>query len=352
LETTLDIESVGFGGAGVGRLRDGRVCFVPLTLPGERAVVRVVRSKKSFCEAELVRLLQASIHRTPPRCPVFGRCGGCTYQHAAYEQQLEIKTSQVRDLLQRMARIPSPDVRPMVGSPLEWHYRNRLAVHVQDGRVGFFGKKSNRLVPADACPIASEPVNALLAQLAARPPREDQRVTLRENPGIFGFSQVNSAAAEVLAEVVERMVPVGFEHLVDAYGGAGFFAKRLLGKFRRVTGIEWSAGAVEAARRDASAEENYVQGSVEVHLAEALASAPSEATALIVDPPAEGLSAEVIDTILANPPARIVYVSCDPPTLARDLKRLAARFELDHVQPVDMFPQTAEIESVALLTVL
>jgi len=349
LETALDIESVGFGGAGVGHLADGQVCFVPLTLPGERVLVRVSRSKKSFCEAELVRLLEASIRRTPPGCPLFGRCGGCAYQHASYDLQLEIKTSQVRELLSRMGGIPSPDVRPMLGSPLQWGYRNRLAVHVQDGEVGFHGKKSNRLVPADRCPIASEAVNGLLAELAAAPPRGDQRVTLRESSGVFGFSQVNSAAAEILAEVVGRMAPDGLEHLVDAYGGAGFFGKRLMGKFRRVTGIEWSAGAVEAARRDALPGETYLEGAVEVHLAGALALAPAEATALVVDPPAEGLTAEVIAAILANPPAAIIYVSCDPPTLARDLKRLGSRFVLDHVQPVDMFPQTAEIEAVALL---
>lgn len=339
---------MGFGGGGVGRLADGRVCFVPFTLPGERAVVRVVRQKKSFVEAEVVRMSQVSVHRVVPRCPVFGRCGGCAYQHVSYPQQLSIKTDQVRDSLRRMGGIPEPDVRPMLASPQEWGYRNRLAVHVQNGKVGFFGRKSNRLVPASACPIGSDAVNASLAELAANPPRDDRRITLRESTEFHGFSQVNPAAAEVLAGVVEGMLEAGGDHLVDAYCGAGFFSKRLAGKFRRVTGIEWSPGAVRAALAGAGPNEAYFEGAVEAHLSQALSGSP--VAALLVDPPAEGLSAEVIDSILANPPAQIVYVSCDPPTLARDIKRLGGRFSLAHVQPVDMFPQTAEIESVAFLT--
>jgi 23S rRNA (uracil1939-C5)-methyltransferase len=147
------------------------------------------------------------------------------------------------------------------------------------------------------------------------------------------------------------MLENGGDHLVDAYCGAGFFAKRLLGKFRDVTGIEWSGGAVRAARASARAGENYLEGAVEVHLSATLAAFPAAETTLLLDPPAGGLSHEVVEAILANPPATVVCISCDPPTLARDLKRLSPRFLLNHVQPVDMFPQTAEIESVALLKI-
>jgi tRNA/tmRNA/rRNA uracil-C5-methylase (TrmA/RlmC/RlmD family) len=143
------------------------------------------------------------------------------------------------------------------------------------------------------------------------------------------------------------MLADGGAHLVDAFCGAGFFSKRLLEKFGVVTGIEWSAGAVHAARAGAREGENYVEGAVESHLPAALAAAASPETALIVDPPSEGLSPEV-----ANPPATIVYVSCDPSTLARDLKKLSAKYALDFLQPVDMFPQTAEIESVVRLKLL
>jgi 23S rRNA (uracil1939-C5)-methyltransferase len=349
---TIAIESIGFGGAGVGRLPDGRACFVPFTLPGERAEIRVVREKKSFAEAEVVRLAEASVDRVAARCPVFGRCGGCAYQHVRYERQLAIKTGQVRELLRRIAGQADPDVRPMLASPQEWAYRNRIGVHTERGRVGFFGRKSRRIVPVAGCPIASPGVNAQLAALAADPPCDDRKITLREDAGFRGFSQVNPGAAGILAGVVAGMLADGGGHLVDAYCGAGFLSARPGDRFRALTGIEWSAGAVRAARADARPDDRFLEGAVEVHLPDALAAAAPAETALIVDPPAEGLSREVVDALLANPPATLAYVSCDPPTLARDVKALAGKFRLEFAQPVDMFPQTAEIEVAALLKIL
>lgn len=352
MEISLFIESVGFGGAGVGRLPDGRVCFVPLTLPGERALVRVVREKKSFLEAELVRLTEASVERMSPRCPIFGKCGGCAYQHATYARQLEIKRDQVRDLLARIGKIVDASVRPMLPSPSEWEYRNRISVHAQDGRVGFFGRKSHRIVPASHCPIATAPVNEQLAELAENPPRDDQRITLRESSDYHGFSQVNPGAAEVLGSAVSDMLENDRGLLVDAYCGAGFFSKKLVARFQQIIGIEWSAGAVRAAKATAAENESYLAGAVESHLAQALASSPPAETALLLDPPAEGLSPEVVDLIGGHRPATLVYVSCDPATLARDLRKLAGSYSVDYVQPVDLFPQTAEIESAAKLMLL
>ena len=352
MEISIFIESVGFGGAGVGRLPDGRVCFVPLTLPGERALVRVVRDKKSFIEAELVRLTEASVERVSPRCPIFGKCGGCAYQHIAYGRQLEIKRAQVRDLLGRIGKIGDADVRPMLPSPSEWEYRNRISVHAQDGQVGFYGRKSHRIVPASNCPLATAPVNAQLAELAGDPPRDDQRITLRESSDYHGFSQVNPGAAEVLASAVSEMLDNGHGLLVDAYCGAGFFSKKLVARFQKIIGIEWSAGAVRAAKATASENESYLAGAVESHLAQALESSPPAETALLLDPPAEGLSPEVVDLIGIHRPATVVYVSCDPATLSRDLKKLAGSYSVEYVQPVDLFPQTAEIESAAKLKLL
>jgi 23S rRNA (uracil1939-C5)-methyltransferase len=300
-------------------------------------------------EAEVVRMTEVSIDRAVPQCPVYGKCGGCAYQHVRYDRQLELKTEQIRELLRRFGGFAAADVRLMLPSPDQWSYRNRLGIHVEDGQVGFYGRKSNRIVPVSSCPIAAPDVNTQLAALAANPPRGNQKITLREKSDFYGFSQVNAGAAEVLANVVSGMLADGGAHLVDAFCGAGFFSKRLLEKFAVVTGIEWSAGAVHAARAGAREGENYVEGAVESHLPAALAAADSLETALIVDPPSEGLSPEVTDAILANPPATIVYVSCDPSTLARDLKKLSARYALDFLQPVDMFPQTAEIESVVRL---
>lgn len=352
LEIPIFIESVAFGGAGVGRLPDGRVCFVPFTLPGERAIVRVVREKKSFLEAELVRLTEASLGRVPPRCGIFGQCGGCAYQHIAYPRQLEIKGAQIRDLLRRIGGISEVDLRPMLASPSEWEYRNRISVHVADGRVGFHGRKSHRIVPAATCPIATASVNEQLASLANDPPRTDQRITLRERTDYHGFSQVNAGAADVLAAVVAEMFAEESGCLVDAYCGAGFFSKKLVAKFQKIIGIEWSAGAVRAAKASATESETYFAGAVEAHLGQALENGPPSETSLLLDPPAEGLSPEVVEIVGKYRPATVVYVSCDPATLSRDLKKLGNWYSLAYIQPVDLFPQTAEIETAAKLKLL
>jgi len=349
LETSILIESLAFGGAGIGRLPDGRVCFVPGTLPGERALIRILREKKSFVEAEVLRLTEVSLDRRSPRCEIFGKCGGCAYQHIAYPRQLEIKQGQVSGLLRRIAGIENPEVRPMLPSPSEWEYRNRISVHVQNGKVGFHGKKTHSIVPASSCPIATASVNEQLAALAEKPPRGNQRITLREKSDYRGFCQVNPEAAELLADAVSEFLAPGGVHLVDAYCGAGFFSKKLLPLFSRITGIEWSPGAARAAQRTASEKETYLAGAVEVHLEAALQSSTPEDTALLLDPPAEGLSPEVVDILGKCRPATVVYVSCDPATLSRDLKKLSTVYALDAVQPVDMFPQTAEIEVAAKL---
>jgi tRNA/tmRNA/rRNA uracil-C5-methylase (TrmA/RlmC/RlmD family) len=343
LETTLTIESVGFGGAGVGRLHDGRVCFVHGTLPGERVQVRVTKEKKNHAEAEVVKILEASLRRVAPKCPVYGECGGCALQHAAYDFQLEIKTRQVSELLRRIAGLRDFPVEPMLASPRQWGYRNRISVHIDSQRIGFFHRHSHQLVDVTDCPLATGGVNARLSELRRNPPRGESRLTLREPDAAPGFSQVNKEAAELLAATVSDMAGSG-ELLIDAYCGSGFFAKRLLPNFQKLIGLEWSQSAIADARRTATEKETYLPGAVEHSLAGVL----TESATLLLDPPAEGLKPDVVRAILECPPEKIVYVSCDPATFSRDAARLMEKFPLARVQPVDMFPQTAEIELAAL----
>lgn len=347
VETSLRIESLAYGGAGVGRFEDGRVCFVHGTLPGERVAVRVIKSKKNHAEAAVLEILEASPHRVAPACPLFGSCGGCAYQHADYPLQLETKTSQVTQLLRRIGGIPDAPVSPMLPSPEVWGYRNRIAVHTEHGRTGFFHRHTHTLVDVAACPISSPEVNEKLSTFRKKPPRQPGRYTIGENAAGRGFTQVNAGAAEILASVVSTACGGG-ELLVDAYSGAGFFSKRLVERFHKVVGIEWSEAASQRAMEFAAPNESHLTGSVEALLPPLLANAPSTGTTLIVDPPSEGLSADVLHAIFSTPPTTLVYVSCDPSTFARDTKSLLTHYSLESVQPVDMFPQTAEIELAAV----
>ncbi len=353
-ELTLQIDSIAYGGAGVGRA-GGKVYFVPFTVPGEQVRVKVVRRQKRFCEARLLSVEVAAAERVEPRCKHFGICGGCAYQHVPYAQQLLWKADQVRELLQRVGRIENPPVLPTVPSPSEWAYRNRIRVHSDERRVGFYTKFGRDLVDVAECPIASAPVNQALRALRKTHPEQGE-YPLSARSGVRFFEQTNDGAAAELLRVVDAAIGEGDAALgedfalVDAYSGAGFFGRRLAPRFAQVVGIETHEGAVEAAQRRAGPTERYLCGDVAVHLGPVLEELPRARTVVLLDPPATGVEARVTDLLTAMQVARVVYVSCDPATLARDLGALVrGGYRLSSVTPLDMFPQTADVEVVAVL---
>lgn len=347
----LEITEVAFGGRGVGRAPDGRVAFVPFVIAGESVRVQVTRARKSYLEAHLLEVESPSPHRVEPPCPYFGRCGGCSYQHVAAAEQLEIKRRQVAQAVRRIGRIEAPAVEPVVPSPAQYAYRNRITVHVRDGIVGFYGQDAPHLIDIERCGIAEPAVNEALARFRAGPPRAEGHYTLRADPDQRTFRQTNDGAAAEMLAIVDRLVqPAGDgARLIDAYCGEGFFAKRLRERFARVVGIEWDALAIARARRSPRPHESYVSGDVGECLAVELADAAGSETWLVTDPPSEGLTAEARRAIESHPPAHWIYVSCNPATFARDLAALRDVFALIDVTPLDMFPQTAEIELIARL---
>jgi tRNA/tmRNA/rRNA uracil-C5-methylase (TrmA/RlmC/RlmD family) len=348
----LKIEDVAFGGKGVAR-ENGKAVFIPFTVDGESVSAEIVRDKKKFAEAEVIEVLEASEHRVAPECPYFGRCGGCSYQHIDYEHQLAIKWRQARDLLQRIGKIKEVPMRPIISSAASYGYRNRITVHVEEGIVGFFHRDSHRLIDVERCPIAMDAVNDALTALRASRPREGH-FTLRAHPsGPRIFAQANDVVATALRNLVTGLIPDGQQLLIDAYCGAGFFAKTLRGKFERVIGIDWDRFAIQEAKKDATDKEKYIAGDVDLILTDLDVAAPGCTAAgqssgnrmtLIVDPPASGLSETTRRAIMDRAPHTFIYISCNPSTLARDLQDFVERFTIESVTPLDMFPQTAEIE--------
>jgi tRNA/tmRNA/rRNA uracil-C5-methylase (TrmA/RlmC/RlmD family) len=362
----LKIEDIAFGGKGVAR-DAGKAVFIPFTIDGERVTAKIVREKKQFAEAELIEVLEPSPERVAAPCPYFGRCGGCSYQHISYAHQLELKTKQVEQAMRRIARLVDPPMRPIVPSPLPYGYRNRITVHAQDDVVGFYRRDVHQLMNIAQCPIAMPEVNEALAQLRATRPR-DGHYSLRAHSGPRVFAQTNDAVADALADFIATILAAENGLLIDAFCGAGFFTKRLAPQFERVIGIDWDRFAIDAARKDARPNETYIAGDVAIELGKASRNGGLSrgcgtdeenrrsgerrslmSYALIVDPPATGLSPELRRVILDSSPRTMIYVSCNPPTLARDLAELQQRFAIVSITPFDMFPQTAEIEVVAHL---
>jgi 23S rRNA (uracil1939-C5)-methyltransferase len=292
---------------------------------------------------------EPSADRAQPRCPYFTACGGCAYQHIRYDRQLEIKSAQVEQTLRRLGHLAEVPMRPAIASPREYGYRNRIRVHAEGGAIGFYRFDSHELIDIAECPIAAPAANEQLATLRRAAPRDGDYLLSGQGKGEY-FVQTNDAVAAALLDHVRGSISPGMKCLVDAYSGAGFFARGLAAGFEQVIGIEENERAVEYARRVAGPNESYVAGDVAIRLGDVLASVPARETCLILDPPAIGAASRVIELILGSEPAEIVYVSCNPATLARDLDILCRTYNLLGVTPLDMFPQTAEIETVAHLT--
>jgi tRNA/tmRNA/rRNA uracil-C5-methylase (TrmA/RlmC/RlmD family) len=371
-QAEIDITGLAFGGEGVGRV-DGMVCFVPLTAPGDRARVRFTERKKRFLRGELVELLSPSPQRTSPQCPVFGRCGGCQWQHIDYPAQLEAKREHLSQTLRRMAgvRIDPPDLIP---SAEIYHYRRsgRLKVDRQR-RLGFHRRQSHRIVPIDTCPVFETPLNEHLAVLRRelaglrRIPSEAELLRREGEPvkhaflwtgehSKLGFAQVNAqinaALQEVIAEYLLPRIDAGKE-VLDLFCGDGNLSLPLARRDLRVRGFDISRPAVEEARERARAagllQAEYSQAPYQELMGQ-LSEHAGAYGALILDPPRAGLEGKA-GAIAALAVPRVVYVSCIPAILARDLLHfLKFGYTIDRVQPLDMFPQTFHLETVVFLS--
>jgi 23S rRNA (uracil1939-C5)-methyltransferase len=341
---SLLIDEIAFGGAGIGRI-DGKVVFVPLTIDGERVDIQLTEERRSLNRAIVTKVLEPSAHRCHPPCRYFGACGGCDYQHITYSHQLKIKQKQVEQAVRRIGGLREVEVRPMIPSPKPFGFRNRITVHSDGKAIGFFAKHSRNLLDIDFCAIATPEVNRLLTQVRRQGMQHGQHRTLRGNDKVFTFIQTNDEVAQLLLrEVASKVVgPV----LVDAFCGTGFFAHALAPTVAQVVGIEWNKAAVAAARSAPHPNEVYVCADVGEVLGDVVRRYRPQT--LLLDPSSTGLERRVIEQILRERPANVIYVSCNPTTFSRDLKRLAEAYSVSSIQPLDMFPQTAEIEVVGVL---
>ncbi len=403
-QLTLQLMDMAHGGEAVAK-HERKVVFVPYAIPGESVRAEIVEDKGRFARARLLQVLEASPQRVQAPCPYFGECGGCQWQHVAYEAQLEHKRSVVLTQLQRIAGLSEVDVRPTLGMQSPWRYRNHVQFHLgADGQLGFMAANSHDVVPIQHCllmhPLLEDVFDALdmelpdLVSLSLRagihtgdqmlvlqtgtdqPPElqldlpvscvlllsDGTPVTLVGSPYLReriagrqyrisppSFFQVNTLQTELLAlQVLSALAAKPDSVVLDGYCGVGVFALGVAALAKRVVGVELSPSAIADAQANATGLENvsFVCGSMHTVLPKLGLMRPL----VVVDPPRAGLDAATRTGLLELDPPRLVYVSCDPATLARDLKALiAAGYVLRSVQPIDMFPQTYHIETVTLL---
>ncbi len=406
-EFEVELTILVYGGAAMGRLEDGRAVFVPFALPGERVLARVVEEKRGFVRAELVQVLRPAENRIQPRCKHFGACGGCHYQHMEYRDQLTVKEAVLRDQIERIGGVVNPPVREIVPSPQAWNYRNSVQFHLSPaGKLGFQRGESNEVIEISECHLPEAALNELWPQLDLEPVPGLERVALRagadetsdllmvlegstleapelsveelpvsvvhQGPGgtlvlagddalvqevngrafrvsAGSFFQVNIPQAEQMVKHVLSLVPEwAGKAVLDLYCGVGLFSAFLAEHGATVTGVEASEAACEdfAVNLDEFEEVTLYQGPA----GEILQRLELHPDVVVVDPPRAGLEKAALDEIVAMQAPLLVYVSCDPATLARDVKRLlVGGYVLEQITPFDLFPQTYHIESVAVL---
>jgi tRNA/tmRNA/rRNA uracil-C5-methylase (TrmA/RlmC/RlmD family) len=333
---------------------------------GEEVEVEIIEVRKTFARAKLLRVLRPAPERVTPLCRYFGQCGGCQYQHIDYASQLRLKHKQIADLFQRIGGLAETVIEPVIPCRQPYGYRNRIMIRSQWDKVkqglniGFIRHDSRLVVDIEDCEVAEPPLNEQIKYVRAHPPpKGGLKVVLRVSPEGWdvppdSFFQNNFFLLPRLVEtVVERVRDSGVRHLVDAYCGVGFFAIELAGQVESFAGIEIDRLAIKAARRNAAhrgrTNGEFVSGDVEAVLPAVLNRFSAAATAIILDPPRAGCSMASLELLRRTRPSQIIYVSCHPATLARDLNVLLRDrvYDLLKVVPLDMFPQTQHIECVA-----
>jgi tRNA/tmRNA/rRNA uracil-C5-methylase (TrmA/RlmC/RlmD family) len=361
----LTIDDIAFGGEGVGRVNDF-VVFVPFVLVGEAGEVEITGVKKHFARAKLLRVEQPSPDRVEPACRYFGRCGGCQYQHVDYAAQLRLKQKQIADLFERLGKIPADKIAPVIPCPQPYGYRNRIMIHSQWNKpaqklnIGFVRCDCGLVEDIEECKIAEPALNEQLRQVRAHPPpRGGLKVVLRTLPEDWdvppdSFFQNNFSLLPKLVEVArEFFCASGSRHLVDLYCGVGFFGIELADAVESFVGVEYDRRAIQAARKNAATRHigngQFILAKVEDVLSGLPKQFPPKETAVLLDPPRKGCLPLALKTLRETRPAQIIYVSCHPATMARDLGLLCedGSFSLARVQPLDMFPQTQHVECVA-----
>ncbi len=404
MDIEIELTGLVYGGEAMGRLADGRAVFVPFGLPGERVRARLVEEKRGFARARLLQVLRPAPERIAPRCPHFAACGGCHYQMLDYPDQLRAKTEVLCDQLKRIAGIADPPLESIVPSPEPWNYRNTLQFHLDpQGRLGFQAADGSGVLSVRECHLPETGLNEFWPGLALEPVPGLERVALRlgadgeillalegdelECPEVSveelpvsavylgpagslvlagadglalevlgrafrvsagSFFQVNTPmAGKMVQHVLELLAPQTQDVVLDLYCGVGLFSAFLAPRVKELIGLELSPSACAdfAANLDEFENVALYEGAAE----EVLPHLELKPSAVLVDPPRAGLERAALDALLALRPERLVYVSCDPATLARDAKRLlAGGYRLRRARPFDLFPQTYHIETIAL----
>jgi len=401
----VKIEKLIYGGDGLARLPDGRAVFVPLVLPGEEVSLNIIEEKPRFARALPLEIIKPSPKRITPLCKHFGTCGGCHYQHIPYQDQLIFKREILLDQLKRIGNISDPPLSCILPSPETWHYRNHMQFHPDPkGQLGFVDITGQVVFPIQEChlpqnlisdtwPKISLDANSGIHKASLRQDSFDEVMLLFEgdeetppemdldlpisaaylNPGGFSYTmagndtlayqvkdkilqvsaesffQVNTKQAEKMVDfILDSINKVNTKEILELYSGVGLFSIFLAEFADHLTAVESAISSCYdfAANLDAFYNVSLYEATVD----EALPGLSIKPDLVLLDPPRAGLTKQARELILQMQSPQVLYISCDPATLARDLKQfLSAGYRLENIAAFDMFPLTYHVETMTVL---
>ena len=401
---TVKIERIVPDGYGIG-FADGLTVFVPLTAAGDLVKAKIDRQKGTIAFASVIEILEPSADRIVPSCPYFGRCGGCDFQQMNYEAQLAAKVEIVKDALRRIGKIEWPGKINIIRSPAEWNYRTRAQWKRDGDKLGYFERNSHRVIDIEVCPILAMPLQTQLEQER----KNFKKTNFAEVQAVAGNNQIsrrvgrrdatnfdeNFYAANQEAVQPERKASIesenadevsltigGFEYrfsaatffqvnhsilpqfietaiadakgtlALDLYCGVGLFSLPLAKRFDQVIGIEGNTASIEFAQKNAAnaglQNATFESAVVGEWLRQ---NVEKKVDFVLLDPPRTGAERETIESLITMKPKQIVYASCNPATLGRDLRLLLENgdYQIEHITAFDFFPQTHHVETIVRL---
>ena len=380
----VTIEKLAVGGAGIAR-HDGLVLFIPDSAPGDELLVKIRTKKKNFAEADIVKILSPGPSRRTPPCPIADRCGGCNWQHLTESEQQKQKQGLVHETLSKF--LPGVDLPflPFQVSPRSLRYRNRIQPKYAQGRFGFFARRSHQIVEAADCPITEKALTSRFAEIKATldtkfgsssevrrlelyldQNEEAQWMLMGEEKEGVGFSQVNRFQNEALLQTVLNWAEgPDYKRIFDLYAGSGNFTFPLADKFRspKIIAAELDSKLVQKAQEKIKSSGSlnkrmsYYLSDVQLFLKRTKLE-PEDL--VVLDPPRAGADLFVMKALAHANVSKIIYISCHPVSLARDLKYFfetqdqvssPRKLKLQKIQCFEMFPQTDHVETIAELAV-
>ncbi len=362
---TVEITDLDHQGRGIGRIQN-KIVFIPNTIPGEIVNIHITQEKKNYLVGRVDQFVKKSPSRQEFLCPYYPLCGGCQILHLPYAEQLIYKENKVHNIFKRYhVEVP---IKPIIGSPKPFGYRNKVTFQNENGKLGFYEEETHRFIEIKNCLLLDSKINENIIHL----PKHSGKVVVRSNQqditfdhqkkvmhnivdfqfmvSLDSFFQINDAVTELLYQKVKEYLQAQkTDTVLDLYCGIGTIGIFVSRDCKKVIGIEISKEAIENAKENAKL--NHIPNITFIcgDAGKESKKLKEDITSIIIDPPRSGLNQETLETILTIHPKKIVYVSCDPMTLVRDVNLLKEYYHPVEVTPFDMFPNTYHVENVCLL---